>query len=470
MTVWEAWEILEIEPTRDKKKIKKAYAAKLKNYHPEEYPEKFKMLREAYQAAMDDADAREKTLKLYADAMEKTRELYLGKKYGENIEPADDKKKIEKAHAAKLKYYHPEQRALDEFYRMGLKQDFPDFAQILGEAAEARTEDVDLLMQRIRSADSFKQVKAILLSDEALHLLNTPYFYEELYRWIQEKNLPELELRKLKEVGKQWRNYLGTTDAAFEEAYSQISKKLWGKIRKRKIRERWYFWIIILALGIYVVYVFSTSVSTDIKRNAQENSDFIREYLEENYGMQAAVEKSGINKLNSEEVIVYDVQMETGEVSLEFQVCQQRFTSGEKDKDGRRIYTNYLAKAVEYCTEKAGLNTSEAGYNSGYDSNVYAFEQPDNILYESETDDSVFAEKVSNFSREMGKMPGLRGGTVFIYDEDILIPGNNEKVAEVIYESGEGIDEEKLIADIEAYDQKQEIYNGIQLDNYIENP
>ena len=353
---------------------------------------------------------------------------------------------------------------------MGLKQDFPDFAQILGEAAEARTEDVDLLMQRIRSADSFKQVKAILLSDEALHLLNTPYFYEELYRWIQEKNLPELELRKLKEVGKQWRNYLGTTDAAFEEAYNQISKKLWGKIRKRKIRERWYFWIIILALGIYVVYVFSTSVSTDIKRNAQENSDFIREYLEENYGMQAAVEKSGINKLNSEEVIVYDVQMETGEVSLEFQVCQQRFTSGEKDKDGRRIYTNYLAKAVEYCTEKAGLNTSEAGYNSGYDSNVYAFEQPDNILYESETDDSVFAEKVSNFSREMGKMPGLRGGTVFIYDEDILIPGNNEKVAEVIYEPGEGIDEEKLIADIEAYDQKQEIYNGIQLDNYIENP
>ena len=44
-----AWEILGIEPTKDKKEIKKAYARLLKQYHPEENPEEFKQIQAAYQ-------------------------------------------------------------------------------------------------------------------------------------------------------------------------------------------------------------------------------------------------------------------------------------------------------------------------------------------------------------------------------------------------------------------------------------
>ena len=46
------WQILGIEPTQDKKEIKKAYAKLTKQYHPEENPEKFKQLQEAYQACL----------------------------------------------------------------------------------------------------------------------------------------------------------------------------------------------------------------------------------------------------------------------------------------------------------------------------------------------------------------------------------------------------------------------------------
>ena len=46
------WDILGIDPTTDKKKIKKAYAEKIKVYHPEDYPEEFKIVQEAYQWAM----------------------------------------------------------------------------------------------------------------------------------------------------------------------------------------------------------------------------------------------------------------------------------------------------------------------------------------------------------------------------------------------------------------------------------
>ena len=47
------WKILEIEPTTDRSVIKRAYAALAKKYHPEQYPEEFLNLRNAYEAAME---------------------------------------------------------------------------------------------------------------------------------------------------------------------------------------------------------------------------------------------------------------------------------------------------------------------------------------------------------------------------------------------------------------------------------
>ncbi len=45
------WEILGITPTNDKKKIQQAYAEKVKIYHPEDHPEEFLELQEAYREA-----------------------------------------------------------------------------------------------------------------------------------------------------------------------------------------------------------------------------------------------------------------------------------------------------------------------------------------------------------------------------------------------------------------------------------
>lgn len=51
------WAVLGIEPTTDKRKIKKAYAEAVKTCHPEEHPEAFKQLYEAYQAALNSLSA-----------------------------------------------------------------------------------------------------------------------------------------------------------------------------------------------------------------------------------------------------------------------------------------------------------------------------------------------------------------------------------------------------------------------------
>ena len=47
------WTTLGIEPTKDVSAIKRAYAEKAKTCHPEEDPEGFMKLRQAYQAALD---------------------------------------------------------------------------------------------------------------------------------------------------------------------------------------------------------------------------------------------------------------------------------------------------------------------------------------------------------------------------------------------------------------------------------
>lgn len=52
MNINEMWELLETEPTSDKKLIKQAYARAVKKYHPEENPEEFQKVYAAYKQAM----------------------------------------------------------------------------------------------------------------------------------------------------------------------------------------------------------------------------------------------------------------------------------------------------------------------------------------------------------------------------------------------------------------------------------
>ncbi|NRS18768.1 tetratricopeptide repeat protein [Brevibacillus sp. HB1.4B] len=54
------WRILDIDPTEDISTIKKAYAKKLKMHHPEDDPEGYQQLREAYDRAIKMAKQREK--------------------------------------------------------------------------------------------------------------------------------------------------------------------------------------------------------------------------------------------------------------------------------------------------------------------------------------------------------------------------------------------------------------------------
>lgn len=62
------WNILQIEPTADRKMIRQAYAARSRIVHPEEKPEEFRLLYEAYQEALEYAQSHDRSELLLEEA------------------------------------------------------------------------------------------------------------------------------------------------------------------------------------------------------------------------------------------------------------------------------------------------------------------------------------------------------------------------------------------------------------------
>lgn len=61
--VMDFWHILKIDPTNDISEIKKAYAKQLRLHHPEDDPEGYQELREAYERALKYVKNEQETLK-----------------------------------------------------------------------------------------------------------------------------------------------------------------------------------------------------------------------------------------------------------------------------------------------------------------------------------------------------------------------------------------------------------------------
>ena len=66
------WDILGIEPTTDIKKIKRAYATAAKKNNPEEFPEKFREVHDAYEQAMKFASSKSSAFVVKEDIVENT--------------------------------------------------------------------------------------------------------------------------------------------------------------------------------------------------------------------------------------------------------------------------------------------------------------------------------------------------------------------------------------------------------------
>ncbi|MBR1854417.1 MAG: J domain-containing protein [Lachnospiraceae bacterium] len=74
MFISEAFKILEIEATEDRNIIRKAYAALVRRYHPEEYPEEWQRIHEAYEVVLQYAASGVQPTERYVEINEQDHE------------------------------------------------------------------------------------------------------------------------------------------------------------------------------------------------------------------------------------------------------------------------------------------------------------------------------------------------------------------------------------------------------------
>lgn len=113
----EIWQVLEIGPTDDKKKIKRAYAKAVKKYHPEENPQEFQKVYAAYKQAVAFADQGPETQKsIPEDRQEaKTSGSRPEEPFVEKIKPESDTGEMERIRKLFLDMQSRNQKKLDIF-------------------------------------------------------------------------------------------------------------------------------------------------------------------------------------------------------------------------------------------------------------------------------------------------------------------------------------------------------------------
>jgi len=90
------WKTLNIDPTDDKKVIKKAYACLIKQFKPDEHPEKFQEIQEAYQYALQTLKWNKQEAENYQEILKINSPIKIQKRKQDDFSLSNEQKKIER--------------------------------------------------------------------------------------------------------------------------------------------------------------------------------------------------------------------------------------------------------------------------------------------------------------------------------------------------------------------------------------
>lgn len=198
-----SWELLGIDPTDNPSIIKKAYAKKLKVYHPEDDPEGYQRLREAYDMIMKHQKeiARRKKKQSAEEQNKITKVIDNILIHEENVEQSDPEELIHPATFVAVDHlaesFHKKEALVDEFIRKveRLYDDFPSRI-VIDHWAELLNSDVIWNLE-------LKRKLSFLLLD---------FFVDHHY-------LPK-EIWRLLENSFQWKDEIQASVRAFQDQVS----------------------------------------------------------------------------------------------------------------------------------------------------------------------------------------------------------------------------------------------------------
>lgn len=144
------FKVLGIAPTSDKKQIKKAYAKLAARYHPEEYPEKWQEIHEAYEAAIQFASAiGEENTEQKAAVEVSTEKEHIEKDYMEKDRTEKDRTEKDCMGKDTVPESVPEAVSLEKSKDIEEEETAFDFEQILSNLEEVQKEEQDRILQEL---------------------------------------------------------------------------------------------------------------------------------------------------------------------------------------------------------------------------------------------------------------------------------------------------------------------------------
>lgn len=332
--LYDIWTVLGIEPTKDKKIIQQAYAEKLKIYHPEEAPEEFQHLQEAYHAAIEYAKGRSALSHAYSDVQKPVRKIKKAADSAEMFMESDIKKKrIVRQHKG------IEEEIREELEKREAEEQKPEKEQIPEYIIELATADVHAL----KAEDIKKYV--ILLKNQLLKRKGKENLkeLEYLFDTIQFRTVLDLEefricLRdEMMNVSK-WNQtvikfLLNKIQQIMREDAGQnldeLMRYLESKIKRKEIgKEYGIFLLCCIAVACFCLFVWGQIIgSNSYIKDHSPQADEVCQAVQEKYGMEIEAANVTISCLGNGDiktaeknpkVVKYDILFEDGDTEYSF--------------------------------------------------------------------------------------------------------------------------------------------------------
>ena len=430
------WQVLRIEPTKDKRAIKKAYGAMLKEYHPEENPVEFMIIQKAYKAALREASSDSFVM----DNFDLSASIFTMENTGEEGEKPFEK---ERSHVS------------DGGERIEEKRNI-DFDKVIAEGKESAKytleEDIRFQMDTLKSCRKLSDFREAL---ERSPFWENVEYIESLKALLAEKWLSSKKLICIRETLLSYAMATPVGDLFDKE--KEVLKAIHFKlVRQTKLRK---MGITILIIGVAILAFASRQMEL---KNMQEveNPAYIESRLEERYGEDFTVmqiEDARVQLPGSSEfqkVDHYRCTTEDNPHIKTFEAWKEK-VSRTSDKTRHEVYSDYLKQVVIYACEQEGIEITFSGSMG-----LYEWEPPGLVLSTDMTIEA-YVNKLETLYHRIGILLPENSGTLYIYMDN----SGFQRVASFEYGSSEGydFDREGIIKVIEEYKGSLEydVYNVI---------
>lgn len=409
-----SWEILGIEFTTDKKVIRRAYAAKAKEIHPEEKPEEFKVLYEAYQTALGWADHYLRIERIEAET---------GRPYKSSYELADELYSKRTETETELISYFGEQQ---EKHKQRIDAFTEHWKEFKGSYRDPEVLD---WWKEYLSSEEFQEIR---YHPQVLHLLaeeiDNKFFYG-----IHETKLLFWDAYGFKED--EGEAFQGDQRSLYKSLYpAYVRQQKYVRDAKSQMRYEKVLRIFLgVAIAVIVLLCIMVPVSMHVRR--ENGRLYLINYMEEQYPDADFSEPERLEKLNDGNAVYTLHSLAYPELEITAKV-QYQYLEGEKTY---LVTEDYGQQLFEYYAVQYGLEAGTVTYTTGPIANPDVSEYS-TLFYSDIEEIDAFCETVERMFCEQEELRTI--SEIAICTENVLFP-------EILFQGGvEGFP----FADLQVYD------------------